>query len=144
MAEIHISRSREETEKIGEALAPLLGERRVVALFGALGAGKTALVTGLAHALGYRGRVSSPTYTIVNEYPAAVRVCHFDLYRIGSFEELLEIGWEDYLREGAYLAIEWSERIAGHLPQERVEVRIDVVDEHTRRIAVCRPGEGVC
>lgn len=108
-----ISNSVEETERIGADLAVRLPSGSVVAFTGDLGAGKTAFVRGMAHGLGIEERVTSPTFTIVNEYEGGRRpLFHFDLYRLESADELFEIGWEDYLARGGICAVEWSERAA--------------------------------
>lgn len=106
----YMSHSPEETEHIGEMLGKRLSGGTVLALRGGLGMGKTAFTRGLARGLGYTGRVTSPTFTIVNEYEGDIPLFHFDLYRLGSSDELFDIGWEDYLARGGVCAVEWSER----------------------------------
>ena len=93
----YLSHSPEETEHIGEMLGRRLRPGTVVAYRGGLGMGKTAFTRGLARGLGCAGRVTSPTFTIVNEYDGATPLFHFDMYRLGSSDELFDIGWEDYL-----------------------------------------------
>lgn len=106
-----ISNSVEETERLGAELAARLPAGSIVAFTGDLGAGKTAFVRGMARGLGIADRVTSPTFTIVNEYEGGSRpLFHFDLYRLESADELFEIGWEDYLARGGICAVEWSER----------------------------------
>jgi len=117
-----ISHSVEETEAFGASLARSLRGGDVVAFTGALGMGKTAFTRGLARGLGCRGRVSSPTFTIVNEYDGATPLFHFDLYRLGGADELYDIGWDDYLARGGVCAVEWSERAAGALPEGTITV----------------------
>lgn len=113
------------TEAVGEMLARSLTPGTVIAFTGDLGAGKTAFTRGLARGLGVIDRVTSPTFTIVNEYEGGrLPLFHFDLYRLGSAEELFDIGWEDYLRRGGVCAVEWSERMAGELAGAlRVDIR---------------------
>lgn len=123
--EIYLSHNELETEEIGKSLALRLRAGDVVAYLGDLGAGKTVFTRGLAAGLGCGGRVTSPTFTIVNEYEGGVPLFHFDLYRLGSEEELFDIGWEDYLSRGGVCAVEWSERISGALPEEAVSVTIE-------------------
>lgn len=102
----------EQTEGFGRALAARLQPGDVIAYTGDLGAGKTALTRGIAAGLGIEEPVLSPTYTIVNEYRSGrLPLFHFDLYRIGSEDELFEIGWEDYLAQGGVCAVEWSENV---------------------------------
>ena len=121
----YLSNSPAETEAIGAALTERLKPGAVVAFTGDLGAGKTAFVRGLARGLGIEERVTSPTFTIVNEYEGGrLPLFHFDMYRLASAEELFDIGWEDYLNRGGVCAVEWSERVAGALPRETVTVTI--------------------
>ena len=134
--------SEQETEQVGRRLAGGLKPGAVVALFGDLGAGKTAFVRGMAGALGAEERVTSPTFTIVNEYPGRLRLYHFDMYRLSGPEELYDIGWEEYLDAGGVCAVEWSENVEEALPVEAVRVTIERMDEHSRRITV-EGGEGL-
>ena len=120
----YISNSAQETEALGERLAARLRPGDVIAYTGDLGAGKTAFTRGLARGLGCTGRVTSPTFTIVNEYEGRVPLFHFDLYRLGDEEELWDIGWEDYLGRGGVCAVEWSESFPGAIPPEAVTVTI--------------------
>ena len=106
----YVTNSPAETEALGQRLAERLQPGDVIAYTGDLGAGKTAFTRGLARGLGCRGRVTSPTFTIVNEYEGDIPLFHFDLYRLGSSDELFDIGWEDYLARGGVCAVEWSER----------------------------------
>ena len=108
--------SPEQTELLGKKLAELLRPGDVIAYYGDLGAGKTAFTRGLAAGLGIREAVTSPTYTIVNEYLSGrMPLFHFDMYRLSSSEELFDIGWEDYLARGGVCAVEWSENVADAL-----------------------------
>lgn len=111
-----ITKSPEQTELLGKKLAELLRPGDVIAYYGDLGAGKTAFTRGLAAGLGIREAVTSPTYTIVNEYlSGCMPLFHFDMYRLSSSEELFDIGWEDYLARGGVCAVEWSENVADAL-----------------------------
>ena len=108
----YLSKSPEETEKIGEALARQLQPGTVLAYRGDLGAGKTAFTRGLARGLGIEEPVTSPTYTIVNEYLSGrLPLFHFDMYRLRSADDLFDIGWDDYLERGGVCAVEWSENV---------------------------------
>lgn len=121
----YISNSVEETEQIGAELACSLPAGTIVAFTGDLGAGKTAFVRGMARGLGIEERVTSPTFTIVNEYDGGTRpLFHFDLYRLYDADELFDIGWEDYLVRGGICAVEWSERAADAMENC---VRVDIV-----------------
>ena len=119
-----VSKNESDTEAFGERLAGRLRPGDVVAYTGALGMGKTALTRGLARGLGCRGRVTSPTFTIVNEYDGPTPLFHFDLYRLSSPEELYDIGWDDYLDRGGVCAVEWSERAAEALPEDAIRVEL--------------------
>ena len=139
----YVSHSAEETEAFGEALAARLRPGDVVAFRGGLGMGKTAFTRGLARGLGCTGRVSSPTFTIVNEYDGPLPLFHFDMYRLGGEEELFGIGWEDYLDRGGVCAVEWSELAEGALPDGTVQVTLERCGEceDWRRIIVEGVGE---
>ena len=114
-----------ETEAVGETLAAALGPGAVVAFTGDLGAGKTAFVRGLARGLGIGERVTSPTFTIVNEYEGGrLPLFHFDMYCLSSSDELFDIGWEDYLARGGVCAVEWSENVDDAL--EGAVIRVDI------------------
>ena len=111
-----ITKSPEQTELLGKKLAAFLRPGDVIAYYGDLGAGKTAFTRGLAAGLGIREAVTSPTYTIVNEYLSGrMPLLHFDMYRLSSSEDLFDIGWEDYLARGGVCAVEWSENVADAL-----------------------------
>ena len=134
----HVTNSPEETEALGEMLAGRLEPGTVIAFTGDLGAGKTAFVRGLARGLGITERVTSPTFTIVNEYEGGrLPLFHFDLYRLGSWEELYDIGWEDYLARGGVCAVEWSENVSDALEEGclRVDIRRGERDDQ-RRITI--------
>ena len=131
-----ITHSPEETEAVGAALAKILIPGTVIAYEGDLGAGKTAFTRGLARGLGYREPVTSPTYTIVNEYLGGrLPLFHFDMYRLASAEDLWDIGWEDYLERGGICAVEWSENVREAL-EDPVTVRIEKLGEDSRRITM--------
>ena len=132
----YITNSPAETEKLGAALANVLTPGTVIAYRGDLGAGKTAFTRGLARGLGYPEMVTSPTYTIVNEYLGGrLPLFHFDMYRLHSSDELWDIGWEDYLERGGVCAVEWSENVADAM-EDAISVTIEKLGETTRRITV--------
>ena len=119
------SNSEQETEALGERLAAALSGGTVVALYGGMGMGKTALVRGIARGLGITDRVTSPTFAIVNEYDEGrLPLMHFDLYRLEGAEDLYDIGWEDYLSRGGICVTEWSENAPEALPEHCVRVAI--------------------
>ena len=126
----YLSHSEQETEALGASLAARLRAGDVVAYRGDLGAGKTAFTRGLARGLGCGGRVTSPTFTIVNEHEGKIPLFHFDLYRLGDEEELWDIGWEDYLSRGGVCAVEWSESFPEALPPDCVTVTIRRSPDH--------------
>ena len=131
-----LTNSPEETEKIGAALGKILPAGAVIAYRGDLGAGKTAFTRGLARGLGYKEPVTSPTYTIVNEYLGGrLPLFHFDMYRLASSDDLWDIGWEDYLDRGGICAVEWSENVADAL-ENAITVCIEKTGENSRRITV--------
>ena len=136
MARTYLTSTPAETEALAARLAPELSRAPAVALYGGLGAGKTAFVRGLARALGCRQQVTSPTYTLVNEYLGPRKVCHFDLYRLADADALWDIGWEDYLRSGALCVVEWSERAEGAFPAGTAAVRIERLSDTERRVTV--------
>ena len=131
-----ITNSPEETEALGAALAQRLTPGTVIAYRGDLGAGKTAFTRGLARGLGVTEQVTSPTYTIVNEYIGGrMPLFHFDMYRLGSSDELFDIGWEDYLERGGVCAVEWSENVDDAM-ENAVYVTIHKTGEENRRIEI--------
>ena len=138
------TQSPEETEALGAALASSLLPGQVVAFRGPLGAGKTAFTRGLARGLGVTGPVTSPTYTIVNEYTGGrMPLFHFDMYRLGSSEELSEIGWEDYLARGGVCAVEWSEIVADALEEPCIRVDIRQGETENQRKITVEGGKGL-
>ena len=131
-----ITHSPEETELLGQRLGETLSGGEIVAYQGGLGAGKTAFTRGLARGLGISMRVTSPTYTIVNEYTGGrLPLFHFDMYRLASAEELFDIGWEDYLARGGVCAVEWSENVQEAM-QGAITVRMEKRSENTRCIRI--------
>ena len=135
MAEF-ISHSQLETEEVGRKLAEILPGGSVVAMYGDLGAGKTAFVRGMAKGMGLSCRVSSPTFTIVNEYLGERELIHFDRCRLSSADELFDIGWEDYLSRGAVCAVEWSENVQDAFFGDEIVVRIDKLNDTDRKITI--------
>ena len=128
--------SPEETEAVGRKLAAQLQPGDVLAYYGDLGAGKTAFVRGMARGMGLDCRVSSPTFTIVNEYLGQRELIHFDMYRLSSADELFDIGWEDYLARGAVCVVEWSEKVQDAFFGDEIVVRIDKLSDTERRITI--------
>ena len=136
-----ITNAPEETEALGEKLAKLLRPGTVLAYLGDLGAGKTAFTRGLARGLGCRETVTSPTYTIVNEYLGGrLPLFHFDMYRLTSSDDLWDIGWEDYLDRQGVCAVEWSENVPEAMAGA-LTVRIEKLGDSVRRITIDRGAE---
>lgn len=134
----YITHSPEETRALGRTLAQALQGGAVVAFTGDLGAGKTAFVSGMAEGLGIEERVTSPTFTIVNEYEGGrLPLFHFDMYRLGSADEMFHIGWEDYLARNGVCAVEWSENVDEALDGDTIRVDISRgEDDNTRIITI--------
>ena len=131
-----ITNSPIETEKVGEALGKVLTPGTILAYKGDLGAGKTAFTRGLAAGLGCTDMVTSPTYTIVNEYLSGrLPLFHFDMYRLASSDDLWDIGWEDYLDRGGICAVEWSENVEDAM-EDAIRIRIEKLDGDSRRITI--------
>ena len=131
------TRSVEETIALGERLATQLQRGDVMALFGELGAGKTALVKGIARGLSIAQDVTSPTFTLIHEYSGGrLPLFHIDLYRLDSAEQALTIGVEDYLNPAGVTVIEWAEKIEAMLTENATRIRIELLDETGRRIQI--------
>ena len=140
----YCSNSVAETEELGAQLAARLRPGDVVAYTGDLGAGKTAFTRGIARGLGIPERVTSPTFTIVNEYEGGrLPLFHFDLYRLGDPDALFDIGWEDYLARGGVCAVEWSENVAGALEDEPIRVDIRRGAHDGQRVISIRNAPGM-
>ena len=132
----YITKSPAETEAIGAALGKIIAPGTVIAYRGDLGAGKTAFTRGLARGLGCTGIVTSPTYTIVNEYLGGrIPLFHFDMYRLRSSDDLFDIGWEDYLDRGGVCAVEWSENVDDAM-EDAIYITIEKLGEESRRITI--------
>lgn len=134
MEAVYLSNSVAETEKYGQMLAKELTPGSVLALFGGMGMGKTALVRGLAQGLGLEAEVSSPTFALVHDYGGTPPLVHFDMYRISGWEDLYSTGFFEYLDAGAILVVEWSENIEAALPENTIRVQLTKLDETVRKI----------
>ena len=132
MGEVFRSESVVMTEEYGRRLAAELKGGTVLALFGGMGMGKTALVRGIAAGLGLSAEVSSPTFALVHDYGGNPPFVHFDMYRVTGWEDLYSTGFFDYLDAGAILVVEWSENIVSALPEDAIRLHISRVDETTR------------
>ena len=133
---IYLTNSPAETEAVGAALGRILPAGTILAYRGDLGAGKTAFTRGLAKGLGCTDLVTSPTYTIVNEYLSGrLPLFHFDMYRLHSSDDLWDIGWEDYLDRNGVCAVEWSENVEDAM-ENAINVTIEKLGEDARRITL--------
>ena len=139
---VYYTNSDKETEAIGEAFGRSVKDGTLIAMYGDLGAGKTAFVRGMARGMGISERVSSPTFTIVNEYLGDRTLIHFDMYRLGSADELFDIGWEDYLARGAVCAVEWSENVEEAFYGDEIRLTIEKTSDTSRKITI--EGADVC
>jgi tRNA threonylcarbamoyladenosine biosynthesis protein TsaE len=135
-----ITNNESETIRAGEELGSTLKPGAVVALYGGLGAGKTAFTRGIAVGLGISGNVSSPTFTIVNEHPGTIPLFHFDMYRLESENELFDIGWDDYHERGGVCVVEWSEKVPGAFTAETIIVELQTLGENKRSITIGEKG----
>ena len=140
------SESAEQTFAMGFAVGQQAGEGDVFALSGELGAGKTCFTGGLARGLGVGEdyTITSPTFTLVNEYPGRLRLYHFDVYRLNAIGELDDLGYDEYVSGKGVVAIEWAEKIAGALPPDTVSIHFTYVDENKRTIRISGPRKRVC
>ncbi len=131
---VFTTKNYDETVALGERLGKNLKRGTVVALFGGLGMGKTAFTTGVARGMGLNCAVSSPTFAIVNVYGENSELCHFDMYRVDSWDDLYSTGFFDYIDMGSVLCVEWSENIENALPENSVRVYIEKGENDSDRI----------
>lgn len=129
-----ITRSAEETLKLGEQLGRELEPGDIVALYGELGAGKTTLTKGIARGLEIKTEVVSPTFTLIHEHQGRVPLYHIDLYRLTDEEEIWNLGIEDYLYNAGVTIVEWAERMPSLLPEIRLDIRLNATDADEREI----------
>ncbi len=136
----HITKNELETERLGERVGAVVQSGDCLALYGEMGSGKTAFVRGLARGMGLGARVSSPTFTVVNEYEGALPLFHFDMYRIADADELYNIGWDDYVERHGVCAVEWSENVTAAFTGEELTIRFSKLGDSERRIEIGRNG----
>jgi len=134
-----ISTAPEQTEALGLQLGQVLTVGHILCLSGDLGTGKTTLTKSVAKSLGVNEYVTSPSYTIVNEYEGKLPVYHFDVYRINEIEELYEIGYEEYFFGQGVTIIEWASMIMELIPEEAVKIEIERIDEMGRKFVISAP-----
>ncbi|MCL5291563.1 MAG: tRNA (adenosine(37)-N6)-threonylcarbamoyltransferase complex ATPase subunit type 1 TsaE [Actinobacteria bacterium] len=135
-----VTRSPGETKDLAGRLAPNLLRGDVISLVGDLGAGKTVFVQGLAESLGVRERVTSPTFTIIKEYSNGFRLYHFDVYRLESPAELVDLGYEEYFYDDGVSVIEWGNRMASLFPPEYLEIQFELAGEDKREVTFTPKG----
>ncbi len=133
----------EQTERIGYCLGTAVGSGDLICINGPLGSGKTVFTRGVARSLGFAGPVTSPTFTVVNEYEGRLTIYHLDVYRIDEADELYNIGFEDYLDGSGVVIIEWAENVKDALPVDYIEVIIkpDAQSENVRDLRIILNGE---
>lgn len=137
---LKVTISEEETEIFAEEISEVIHSGDIVCYFGEVGAGKTVFTRGLCKGLGVTGYVNSPSYIILNQYSGKkYSIFHYDLYRISDTEELTEIGFYDFAgRDGSVTLIEWSEKLEYELPDKRIDIFIEVIDENKRKFRIKR------
>ena len=137
------TQSVEDTQALAEAIGRFLSAGIVIALIGDLGSGKTTFVQGIAKGLQVPAEyyITSPTFTLINEYPGRLPLRHVDLYRIDRVEELDDIGLHDIMHGDGVTVIEWAERILSELPDERFQIHFEIADDHCRQVEISAAGK---
>jgi tRNA threonylcarbamoyladenosine biosynthesis protein TsaE len=136
-----ITRDEEETYKLGVLIGSIIIPGTILSLNGDLGAGKTHFTKGLAEGLEVKDYITSPSFTILNEYEGRLTLYHFDVYRIEDISEMYEIGFEDYINGEGVCVIEWGDLVEDMLPGDTVNIRINIVDNNTREIFIKENGK---
>ena len=133
-----ISSSVAQTIEIARLIGEKLKDGDLLALSGELGSGKTCFTKGLALGLGVSDKyqITSPTFTLINEYPARCKLYHFDVYRLNNYLELEDLGYDEYLSGDGVVVIEWAEKIANHIPPDSIFINFEYVDENSRKITI--------
>lgn len=138
---IVITCSSLETSSLAGKIGKKLREGDIIALSGELGSGKTCFTGGIARGLGVdeKYQITSPTFTLINEYPAKLRLCHFDVYRLNGCSDLDDLGYEEYFSGNSVVVIEWAEKIAPVIPERAIHVNFEYIDENKRKITIKGP-----
>jgi tRNA threonylcarbamoyladenosine biosynthesis protein TsaE len=133
-----ISNSVAQTIEIARLIGEKLKDGDLLALSGELGSGKTCFTKGLALGLGVSAeyQITSPTFTLINEYPARCKLYHFDVYRLNSYSEIEDLGYEEYLSGDGVVVIEWAEKIAKLIPRDSIFINFEYIDEHSRKMII--------
>ena len=139
------TRTPDETQKLGKTIGKWIEHPLVIGLTGDLGSGKTAFVQGLAEGLEVPGEyyITSPTFTLINEYPGRFPLFHIDLYRLDGISDLEDIGLDELLYDQAVIAIEWAEKISDDLPAEHLTMTFEITDDDYRRISLIAYGHNL-
>jgi len=135
-----LSETPDKTKKIGKKLAKLIVPGDIILFFGELGTGKTCLTQGIAEELKVKDYVNSPSFTIINEYQGEMPIYHFDLFRVNSYEEIIDLGYEEYFYGKGLTVVEWAEKMEKHLPREYLKILITIVDIKRRKICFLPKG----
>ncbi|MFQ5867312.1 MAG: tRNA (adenosine(37)-N6)-threonylcarbamoyltransferase complex ATPase subunit type 1 TsaE [bacterium] len=133
---VKVTRSEEETRKIGRAIGKSLVPGDIICLVGELGSGKTTITQGIAQGLGVRSSVSSASFKLINEYKGRIPLYHFDLFRLDKLSEVEELGYREYFYNQGVTTIEWAEKIRPLWPEERIEIELKIISEHDREIRI--------
>jgi tRNA threonylcarbamoyladenosine biosynthesis protein TsaE len=133
-----ITYNANETSAVGRSIGKKLGDGDIMALSGELGSGKTCFTGGLARGLGVNEnyQITSPTFTLINEYPAKCKLYHFDVYRLSGYSDLEDLGYEEYFSGKGVVVIEWAEKIAKIIPQTAIFINFEYIDENKRIITI--------
>ena len=137
----YITKNPKETKKVGSCLAKLLKSGDIILFFGEMGAGKTCLTQGIAESLDTIETVNSPSFTIINEYHGKIPIYHFDLFRLNSYYEIMDLGYEEYFYGNGITIVEWAEKIETSLPFEFSKIILTFIDSKKRKIEFCPKGE---
>jgi len=136
-----LSETPNRTKKIGKKVAKLVTPGDIILFFGELGAGKTCFTQGIAEELKVKDYVNSPSYAIINEYQGKIPLYHFDLYRVNNYDEIIDLGYEEYFYDEGLTVVEWAEKIEKHLPKEYLKINITFIDTKRRKICFFPKGD---
>jgi len=136
-----ITKSPEDTQKLGKEISKLIKPGDLLAFYGELGAGKTCLIQGISQGLEVKDYVISPSFTIINEYKGKILVFHFDLFRLSNIEEILDLGYEEYFYGEGLTVIEWAEKIENLLPRDHLKIDIKFKSYYERIISLIPKGD---